>query len=112
MSVKIKINPAAIEESEEILEPYYTIMHAQTLDYFKQCKSNLKHSGKPTESVVLSVTSLENESLRQMRVDATKIKIRRKQRFVSFKGTYAGKKFSARVSFAVSPQQGELELKL
>lgn len=92
---------------EEVPEAYYTIVHGQTLSYFQDRASDIKATGKPV-SIVLTVSSPENPAARQIRLDASKIKVRPTKNFVTFKATYLGSSFKGVGDFDTTPFAGSL----
>ena len=92
---------------EEVPEAYYTIVHGQTLSYFQDRASDLMATGKPV-SIVLTVSSPDNPMARQIRLDATKIKVRTAKNFVTFKAAYLDATFRGVADFDTTPFAGSL----
>ena len=99
--------PAEDSVVEEVPEAHYAIVHGQTLSYFQDRASDLKATGKPV-SVVLTVSSSDNPAARQIRLDASKIKVRQAKNFVTFKATYLGSSFKGVADFDTTPFAGSL----
>ena len=98
------LDEAVIDEAPE---ECYTIVHGQTLSYFEDRASDIKANNKPV-SIVLTVSSSNNTAVRQIRLDARKIKVHRTKNFVTFRASYLGASFKGVADFDTTPFAGSL----